>query len=146
MKTLPFIAAAVIVGLSSITYASDVRLYAEDGTYLGKVNNNRHDPESIANPDGKYGSKYSPTSINNETGTYGSKFSLLSANNPTTAHAPDMYGTGSGNGPTYLGKKSANQYDSRSSSNPYGQYGSRYSPTSTNNPYSVWGRAVAVNN
>jgi hypothetical protein len=142
MKTLPLIAAAVVLGVSSLTYALDVRLYAEDGTYLGKVNNNQNDPESISNPNGKYGSKNSPTSINNEAGVYGSKISLLSANNPNTAHAPNMYGTGYGNGPTYLGKKSANPYDSRSSSNPYGRYGSQYSPTSTNNPYSVWGRTV----
>jgi len=146
MKTLPLIAAAAVFGLSSLAYALDakqyldVRLYAEDGTYLGKVNNNPNDPESIANPFGKYGSKHSPTSINNESGTYGSKISLLSANNPNTAHAPNMYGTGYGNTPTYLGKKSANPYDSRSVSNPYGEYGSQYSPKSINNPYSVWGR------
>jgi hypothetical protein len=150
MKTLPLLVMVVAVvglGLSSTAYALDakqyldVRLYAEDGTYLGKVNNNQNDPESIANPFGKYGSKYSPISINNEYGTYGSKISLLSANNPNTSHAPNMYGTGNGS-TTYLGKKSANPYDSRSSSNPYGEYGNLYSPKSINNPHSVWGRVA----
>jgi len=148
MKTVPLLAAAVIFGLSSLTYALDakqyvdVKLYAEDGTYLGKVNNNPYDPESIANPYGKYGSKDSPVSINNRHGNYGSKTSLLSANNPNTSHAPNIYGTGYGNRPTYLGKMSANPYDSRSSSNQYGEYGSQFSPTSINNQYSVWGRTV----
>jgi len=147
MKAVPLFA-AVVVCLGSIAYALDtkqyldVRLYAEDGTYLGKVNNDQNDPESIANPNGKYGSKYSPISINNEQGVYGSKISLQSANNPNTAHAPNMFGIGYGSAPTYLGKMSANPYDSRSSSNPYGDYGSQYSPKSINNPYSMWGRSV----
>jgi len=142
MKTAPLIAAVVIVGLSSLTYALDVKLYAEDGTYLGKVNNNPFDPESISNPDGKYGSKDSPVSINNRQGNYGSRISWQSANNPNTSHAPNMFGVGGGDRPIYLGKMSANHYDTRSSSNPYGDYGNRYSQTSINNPYSVWGHAV----
>jgi hypothetical protein len=149
MKTVSLLVAVAVVGLSSITYALDsrqryldVRLYAEDGTYLGKVNNNPNDPESISNPYGKYGSKDSPTSINNENGIYGSKISLQSVNNPYTSHAPNMYGTGYGTNPMYLGKKSANPYDSRSSSNLYGEYGNQYSPKSINNPYSMWGRTV----
>ena len=152
MKTLPLLAAAAVIGLSSMAYALDakqyldVRLYAEDGTYLGKVNSNQNDPESISNPFGKYGSKYSPTSINNESGAYGSKISLQSANNPNTSHAPNLYGTGYGCAPTYLGKMSANRYDSRSTSNPYGDYGSQYSPTSINNQYSIWGRTAKTNN
>jgi len=151
MKTLPLIMAAGVFCLSSMAYGIDtkqyldVRLYAEDGTYLGKVNNNRNDPESISNPYGKYGSKDSPTSINNVNGVYGSKISLQSANNPYTSQAPNMFGVGSGVNPTYLGKMSANPWDSRSSSNPHGEYGSRYSPQSINNPYSIWGRAVNKN-
>lgn len=40
---------------------------------------------------------------------------------------------------TYLGRLSSNPYDSQSTSNPYGQYGSPYSSTSINNPYSMYG-------
>ncbi|MFZ4484825.1 MAG: hypothetical protein ACOYOL_12705, partial [Chthoniobacterales bacterium] len=47
-------------------YATDApKIYAEDGTYLGRLSENRFDPESTANPYGRYGSPYSPTSINN---------------------------------------------------------------------------------
>jgi hypothetical protein len=39
----------------------------------------------------------------------------------------------------YLGEYSSNQYDSDSTSNPYGQYGSQYSSESINNPYGEYG-------
>ncbi len=52
------------------------------GKYLGNLNNNRFDPNSVANPFGQYGSKFSPDSINNPYGQYGSKFSPNSPNNP----------------------------------------------------------------
>ena len=39
----------------------------------------------------------------------------------------------------YLGELSANQFDHNSTSNPYGKYGSEYSPTSINNPNGEYG-------
>ncbi len=39
----------------------------------------------------------------------------------------------------YLGELNSNPYDADSTSNPYGQYGSRYSPNSVNNPYGRYG-------
>ena len=39
----------------------------------------------------------------------------------------------------YLGNLSANPYDSNSTSNPYGRYGSEYSDDSINNPYGRYG-------
>lgn len=39
----------------------------------------------------------------------------------------------------YLGEHNSNPYDSRSTSNPYGRYGSPYSPDSINNPYGRYG-------
>ena len=45
--------------------------------------------------------------------------------------APELYDS-QGN---YRGKLSSNPYDSESVSNPYGRYGSEYSPDSINNPY-----------
>jgi len=39
----------------------------------------------------------------------------------------------------YLGKLSSNPYDADSTSNPYGQYGSQYSPNSIHNPYGEYG-------
>jgi len=67
------------------------KLYAPDGTYLGKVSSNQYDYESISNPYGPYGSPYSPTSINNPYGEYGSPYSPNSVNNPYSTDAPSIY-------------------------------------------------------
>jgi hypothetical protein len=64
------------------------KLYAQDGTYLGKVSSNTLDPESISNPVGRYGSPVSPVSVNNPVGRYGSSVSSESANNPLAINAP----------------------------------------------------------
>jgi hypothetical protein len=48
------------------------RIYAQDGTYHGRLNSNRYDSESVANPYGRYGSPYSSESINNPYSQYGS--------------------------------------------------------------------------
>ena len=62
---------AVVVMLSGgMAWGAEVRLYAEDGTYLGKAGASRFDPESIDNPFGEYGSKFSPNSINNRFSPY----------------------------------------------------------------------------
>ncbi|MGH0038278.1 MAG: hypothetical protein ACQGVK_24870 [Myxococcota bacterium] len=68
------------------------KLYADDGTYLGRLNANPLDPESVSNPVGRYGSPTSPTSINNPTGRYGSRTSPQSPNNPVTTRSPVLYG------------------------------------------------------
>jgi hypothetical protein len=64
------------------------KIYGQDGTYLGKLNANKYDPESVANPYGKYGSPYSSTSINNPYSQYGSPYSAKSAKNPYTTTPP----------------------------------------------------------
>lgn len=51
------------------------QIYAPNGQYLGNLNNNRYDPNSIANPYGQYGSRYSPNSVNNPYGQYGNRYS-----------------------------------------------------------------------
>ena len=62
---------AVVVMLSGgMASGAEVKLYAEDGTYLGKAGASRFDPESIDNPFGEYGSKFSPNSINNRFSPY----------------------------------------------------------------------------
>jgi hypothetical protein len=74
-------------------YATDApKIYAQDGTYLGRLSENRFDPESTANPYGRYGSPYSPTSINNPYSKYGSPYSPSSPNNPYTTTAPPLFG------------------------------------------------------
>jgi len=56
------------------------KLYDSQGQYRGTLNNNRYDSESIANPYGRYGSKYSNESINNKYGI-GSPYHPDSPNN-----------------------------------------------------------------
>ena len=70
-------------------YTSDGgRIYGQDGQYLGRLNANPYDPESVANPYGRYGSEYSPNSINNPYGRYGSEYSSQSARNPYSTTPP----------------------------------------------------------
>ena len=66
-------------------------LIGEDGTYLGRLNSNRYDPESTSNPYGVYGSRYSSKSINNPYGRYGSRYSPQSARNPYATKAPRLF-------------------------------------------------------
>ena len=63
----------------------------KDTKYIGNLNSNQYDPNSVSNPYGKYGSKYSADSINNPYGKYGSKYSNESANNPYATNAPKIY-------------------------------------------------------
>ena len=54
----------------------------ESGKFLGYLNSNPFDPDSVSNPYGRYGSVYSPDSINNPYGRYGSPYGRESARNP----------------------------------------------------------------
>jgi hypothetical protein len=74
--------AALALAATTPAMAQSPRLYAPDGTYLGNLNNNQFDPNSVSNPFGKYGSEFSPNSINNQFGRYGSPFSPNSVRNP----------------------------------------------------------------
>lgn len=65
------------------------RIFASDGTYLGRLNANRFDPESVSNPYGAYGSRYSPTSIRNPYSVYGSPYSTMSPTNPYLVGSDD---------------------------------------------------------
>lgn len=62
------------------------------GKYLGNLNSNRYDPNSVSNPYGRYGSRYSTDSINNPYGQYGSRYSTDSPNNPYATNPPAIYG------------------------------------------------------
>jgi hypothetical protein len=58
--------------------------------YLGDLDKNPYNPNSVSNPYGKYGSEYSPDSINNKYGQYGSEYSSKSANNPYATEPPKI--------------------------------------------------------
>ena len=74
-------------------YATDApKIVAQDGTYLGELSDNPYDPDSVANPYGRYGNPYSPTSIKNPYSKYGSPYSSQSPNNPYATQAPLLFG------------------------------------------------------
>jgi len=60
--------------------ADSPRLYDSRGQFRGNLNTNRADPDSVANPYGRYGSRYSEDSINNRYGA-GSRYNEDSPNN-----------------------------------------------------------------
>ena len=64
------------------TSANSPGLYDNQGQFHGNVNSNPYDPDSVANPYGRYGSRYSPDSVNNPYSQSGSRFSPISPNNP----------------------------------------------------------------
>ena len=98
------------------------------GIFIGYLNTDEFDPNSVNNPYGIFGDSYSAYSINNEYGRYGSPYSNYSVSNPYATRAPQLYDQFG----MYLGRLSANPYDLESVSNPYGKYGNIYSP------YYVW--------
>lgn len=135
-KTVLICLCALIFSISTFnTGYAQIKLYDKNGKYLGNVNDNRYDPNSISNPYGRYGSSFSQESINNPFGKYGSPYSSESATNPYNYDSPKIYDE-DGN---YLGRFNSNKYDPESVSNPFGVYGSPYSPKSINNPYSKYG-------
>lgn len=79
---------AILLFISLSAAAESPILVGSDGQYLGRLNSNRYDPDSVSNPYGRYGSRYSPDSINNRYGRYGSRYSNDSANNPYATDAP----------------------------------------------------------
>lgn len=46
------------------------KIIDSQGHYRGNLNSNQYDPNSIANPYGRYGSQYSPDSLNNPYGRH----------------------------------------------------------------------------
>ena len=86
MKT---IICAILLSITSITFAqTPILVDPSTGKYLGNLNSNQYDPNSVSNPYGKYGSEYSQDSINNQYGEYGSPYSNKSPNNPYATQAP----------------------------------------------------------
>jgi hypothetical protein len=78
----------VLVSLAVVVHAQSPIIVGPNGPYLGNLNTNRFDPNSVANSFGRYGSPFSADSINNPFGRYGSPFSAESATNPFTTRGP----------------------------------------------------------
>lgn len=68
----------------------DVFIEAADGTFLGSLNPNKFDTQSIFNNFGPHGSKFAQISIFNNFGRYGGKFSPLSPFNSFSTSSPKI--------------------------------------------------------
>jgi hypothetical protein len=64
---------------------------AGNGTFLGKINPNKSDQNSIFNKSGPYGSKFSQESIFNKFSTYGNQFNPLSPFNKFSNNPPKIF-------------------------------------------------------
>lgn len=85
----PILSAIISMVLAVPAFADSPSIYdPQTGKYLGNLNSNRYDPNSVSNPYGRYGSPYSPDSINNPYGQYGSPYSPDSARNPYATNPP----------------------------------------------------------
>lgn len=80
-------------------------LIAQDGQFLGEINTNWHDGNSILNEYGPYGSPYSKTSIFNSYSSYGSEYGRYSINNPYCSSPPKLFINSK-----FIGHVSANRY------------------------------------
>jgi hypothetical protein len=90
MKTLITI---ILIFCFSSLYSQALNIYGySEGKnyviYLGCINCNQQDKNSIYNPNGVYGSKFSTTSIHNSNSEFGSKFSDKSPYNQFATHPP----------------------------------------------------------
>lgn len=81
-------------GVVAGTTRTDAYIAAADGTFLGRLNPNRLDTDSIFNPFGPYGSKFSQTCIFNSFSSFGSQFAALSPYNRFTNTPPKIFSKG----------------------------------------------------
>jgi hypothetical protein len=96
MRTLLILAFTAALAASAL--AGSPILVGPQGQYLGRLNSNRFDPDSVANPFGPYGSRFSPDSINNPFGRWGSRFSPDGVRNPFGTGGPRIIGPDTGLG------------------------------------------------
>jgi len=94
---MKFYQSCIIIVLAAVLMVTNAKadspylVDARTGKYLGNLNNNPLDPNSVSNPLGRYGSPLSADSINNRLGTYGSPLSNSSVNNPFATNPPRIY-------------------------------------------------------
>jgi len=98
----------LLISLVSVFAISlnNLQIIADDGTFLGTLNENRYDLNSIYNEYGTYGSKYNAKSIFNPYGNYGSDYSSVSPFNAYASNPPGLYDR-QGN---FYGTLSVNRY------------------------------------
>ena len=72
-----------LILFANISTASPIIVDPNTGKYLGNLNDNEFDPDSVSNDFGRYGNEFYPDSINNDFGKYGNEFSPDSINGRT---------------------------------------------------------------
>ncbi len=77
IATLAIIAATPVAAFDFRGDADSPKIYSPQGQYLGNLNQNEFDPNSVANPYGRYGSEFSPDSVNNPYGPNGNILDAL---------------------------------------------------------------------
>jgi hypothetical protein len=75
--TLAIIAATPAVAWDFRDSSNSPKIYSPQGEYLGNLNGNEFDPNSVANPFGRYGSEFSYDSVNNPYGPNGNILDAL---------------------------------------------------------------------
>lgn len=75
----------------SVGWGREARIMAADGTFLGNINTNAYDQNSIFNDYGPFGGQYSRTSIFNEYGSYGGQYASGSPFNQYTSTPPSVF-------------------------------------------------------
>jgi len=78
-------------GIEALAASGGSFIVGSDGTYLGKLNSDRYDSDSVLNEFGVYGSQFSPTSVFNPYSAYGSEFDNKGAANPYATKPPMVY-------------------------------------------------------
>jgi hypothetical protein len=85
-------ACGLVFGFPAVASAEAIiTIRGQDGAFLGTVNSNRIDNESICNRISDYGSRIGDKSIFNRISDYGSQISDYSAYNPNASNPPVLY-------------------------------------------------------
>lgn len=83
------LAVIVLVSLAAVVEAqAPIITIGPNGQSFGGLSANPYDPSSLANPYGRFGSRFSPDSINNPSGQWGSPYSPNSVTNPFSTRGP----------------------------------------------------------
>jgi hypothetical protein len=95
MKTLLALIAAFALANPALAqyrgFGGGPKIIAPNGQYLRRLNANRFDPDSVANPYGRYGNPYGDT-ITNPYSRWGSPYSPDGVRNPYSTGGPFLLG------------------------------------------------------
>jgi hypothetical protein len=95
MKTLLILTITTVLvapaGAQWSSFGRGPKIVAPNGQYLGRLNSNPFDPESVANPYGRYGNPYGDT-ITNPYSRWGSPYSPDGVRNPYSTGGPLLFG------------------------------------------------------